>query len=196
MNARARDAPGGALGTRSTASGHHGDDSPGRAYISCVPSTRAKSGTKAIALTVPGPSDRSANLAANRRRDTEPERRLRSRLHALGLRFRVDHPIRLEGHRLIRPDIVFTRRRIAVFVDGCFWHGCPEHGRRENGRNADYWRPKIATNRERDELQTRALKTAGWTVLRVWEHEHPSDAALRIAELVRSRSPDRATRPD
>lgn len=87
----------------------------------------------------------------------------------------------------MRPDIVFTRQRVVVFVDGCFWHGCPEHGRREHGRNADYWRPKIAMNRERDDRQTRALEAAGWTVLRIWEHENPAEAAARIAVMIRPR---------
>lgn len=121
-------------------------------------------------------------MAAIRRRDTLVERRVRSLLHAEGLRFRVDLPIRLDGMRPIRPDIVFTRRRLAIFLDGCFWHGCPEHGRRPNVRNGHYWSPKIGGNRERDARHTAALEAAGWTVLRFWEHE----SADRIAEHVKS----------
>jgi DNA mismatch endonuclease (patch repair protein) len=101
-------------------------------------------------------------MAAIRRRDTGPERAVRSLLHARGLRYRVDLPIRLAGHRPIRPDIVFTRQRVAVFIDGCFWHGCPEHGQRPGIRNGAYWSPKIAGNAERDQRHTAALEAAGW----------------------------------
>ena len=130
----------------------------------------------------PGPSDRSANMRAIRRRDTKPERELRSLLHAGGLRFRVDRPLRVEGYpRLIRPDIVFPRARLAIFWDGCFWHGCDcEHGPRPNIRNGSYWLPKIAGNRERDEKQTAALEAAGWRVLRFWGHEDPAAAATAV----------------
>ena len=135
----------------------------------------------------PAPSARSANMRANRRRDTRPEKQVRSLLHARGRRFRVDYPIRIDGARPIRPDIVFTRRRLAVFIDGCYWHGCPEHGRRDGGANASYWRPKIARNQERDRGHTALLREAGWTVLRFWEHDPPDsiatdiDAALSLA---------------
>src|SRR4051794_17312207 len=91
----------------------------------------------------PGPSERSANMRANRRRDTTPELDLRRSLHRLGLRYRVDFPVRDGLPRPVRPDVVFTRARLAVFVDGCFWHGCPEHGRRQGGANRSYWSPKI-----------------------------------------------------
>lgn len=119
-------------------------------------------------------------MRANRRRDTEPERRVRSLLHADGLRFRVDLPVRLNGSRPIRPDIVFTRTRLAIFIDGCFWHGCPVHGQRPNVRNSYYWAPKIAGNIERGRRHTEALADAGWLVFRFWEHEPPVAAAGRI----------------
>lgn len=86
--------------------------------------------------------------------------------------------------RPIRPDIVFTRRRVAVFCDGCFWHGCPEHGRRPTVHNAHYWSPKIAGNRERDARHTAALEHAGWTVLRFWEHELADAVAAQVARAV------------
>lgn len=91
-------------------------------------------------------------MRAIRRRDTQPELRLRSLLHAVGLRFRVDLPIRVDGYpRPIRPDIVFTRLRVAVFWDGCYWHGCADpacgNGPRPDIRNGHYWLPKIAANR-------------------------------------------------
>lgn len=121
-------------------------------------------------------------MAAISRRDTNPEREVRCLLHARGLRFRVDYPIRLAGLRPIRPDIVFTKRRVAIFIDGCFWHGCPEHGQRPGIRNGHYWSPKIAGNRERDARHTAALVAAGWTVLRFWEHEPAAAVANRISE--------------
>lgn len=125
-------------------------------------------------------------MAAIRRRDTAFERAVRSALHIKGLRFRVDFPIRVEDERPIRPDIVFTRRRVAAFCDGCFWHGCEEHGRRPNVKNIHYWGPKIAGNMERDIRHTAVLEAAGWTVLRAWEHEDPGKTAERIAEAVRA----------
>ena len=123
-------------------------------------------------------------MAAIRRRDTRPEREVRSLLHAAGLRFRVDLPIRMEGHRLIRPDIAFPRRRVAVFIDGCFWHGCPEHGRRPAIRNGHYWTPKIAGNVERDRRQVEALQGGGWQVLRFWAHLPAEQIARAVAAAV------------
>jgi DNA mismatch endonuclease (patch repair protein) len=105
-------------------------------------------------------------------------------LHAHGLRFRIDLPIRIPGHRAVRPDIVFTRSRVAVFIDGCFWHGCPEHGKRPTVQNAHYWRPKIAGNAERDIRHTAALESVGWVVLRFWEHEDPADVVSAIGAAV------------
>jgi DNA mismatch endonuclease (patch repair protein) len=113
-----------------------------------------------------------------RRRDTAPERALRSALHRLGFRFRVDYPIQVEG-RSPRPDLAFTRRRVAVFLDGCFWHGCPEHSRPPK-KNSSYWGPKIARNMERDQEHDERLRAAGWKVIRIWEHEDPAIAARRV----------------
>ena len=133
----------------------------------------------------PGPSDRSANLKAIKRRDTKPEKRVRSALHRDGLRFRVDYPLRVAGYdRLIRPDIVFSRARLAVFIDGCWWHGCPEHGVRETLRNEHYWRPKIELNQARDFRQTMALKAAGWYVVRFWEHEDTAAVVSAVKSLL------------
>jgi len=124
-------------------------------------------------------------MRSNRRRDTGPELKLRSLLHASGLRYRVDAPIRTEV-RLVRPDIVFTRRRLAVFVDGCFWHHCPQHGTMPADPSG-YWRQKLARNVERDEATTAALEAAGWSVLRIWEHVPPREASAmvqaRVADL-------------
>lgn len=121
-------------------------------------------------------------MRANRRRDTRPELAVRRRLHAVGLRYRVDFaPLQFE--KRLRADIVFTRAKIAVFVDGCYWHGCEEHYRPARS-NADFWAAKIQDNRDRD-MQTNAkLRQAGWTALRYWEHEPPDAVAQSIVNAV------------
>lgn len=121
-------------------------------------------------------------MQANRRRDTTPELALRRALHALGYRFRVDYPPIPNLRR--RADIVFTRQRLAVFVDGCFWHRCPEHGTLPKS-NADYWAPKLARNVERDRETDAALAEAGWRVVRVWEHESVKEATAGICTRLR-----------
>jgi DNA mismatch endonuclease, patch repair protein len=127
-----------------------------------------------------------ARMRAQRERDTNIERALRSRLHARGLRFRV-HRRLLPGLRR-EADVVFTKARVVVFVDGCFWHSCPEHGTWPK-HNAPFWRKKIEENVARDRDTDARLMAIGWKVLRVWEHEVPDDAASRIAEIVQSRCP-------
>lgn len=117
-------------------------------------------------------------MSAVKRSDTKPELELRRVLHAAGYRYRKDYPIRIDG-RLIRPDLVFIGPRVAVFVDGCFWHSCPEHGGLP-ATNVDFWAPKLGANVERDRLQDRLLIGAGWRVVRVWEHEPPSAAAVTV----------------
>jgi DNA mismatch endonuclease (patch repair protein) len=87
----------------------------------------------------------------------------------------------LSDHRRLRADLVFTRARVAVFVDGCFWHGCPQHHTVAKS-NADFWAAKMSTNRARDERVNATLSAAGWTVLRFWEHERPE----LVAETVRA----------
>jgi DNA mismatch endonuclease (patch repair protein) len=119
-------------------------------------------------------------MRANRRRDTKPEKMIRSLLHARGRRFRVDYPIPVEGRRPIRPDIVFTRQRLCIEIDGCWWHGCELHGVRGTVANPAYWGPKIARNKERDREKDTALRQAGWRVLRFWEHEKPESVASAI----------------
>lgn len=119
-------------------------------------------------------------MRACRGRDTAPELALRSLLHRQGLRFRVDHRVLKEVRR--RADIVFTRARVVVFVDGCFWHGCPKHGTWPKA-NAQFWREKIELNRRRDEDTDERMRQEGWTVIRAWEHE---DARV-TAKLVRER---------
>ncbi|MGP9695023.1 very short patch repair endonuclease [Brachybacterium sp. AOP25-B2-12] len=138
----------------------------------------------------PRPSSDAARrtMRANRRRDTSIELAVRRRIHAAGLRYRVDFPAD-DSDRRRRADIVFTRARLAVFIDGCFWHGCPLHYV-EPRRNAGYWRPKIARNMERDLDSTRRLVAAGWTVQRYWEHQDPGDIASSIIDTVGPRPPD------
>jgi DNA mismatch endonuclease (patch repair protein) len=126
-----------------------------------------------------------ARMSRTGRRDTAPEVKLRRLLHAAGLRYRIDRPA-LPGLRR-RPDIVFGPSKVAVFVDGCFWHGCPEHATWPKN-NAEFWRKKIETNRERDRDTDQRLGDAGWEVIRVWEHEDPAPAASRIERIVRRRS--------
>ena len=87
-----------------------------------------------------------------------------------------------------RADIVFREARVAVFVDGCFWHGCPEHGTWPK-KNAAFWRAKIERNRERDADTNRHLEEAGWVVIRVWEHEDPDEVGARIQAVVQGRVP-------
>ena len=123
-------------------------------------------------------------MVGNRGADTRPERALRSALHARGLRF-FKNRSPVHGMRC-RVDIVFPTERIAVFVDGCFWHRCPTHGVSPRA-NSDYWRAKLDRNVARDRRNNESLGEAGWDVVRVWEHEDPSLAAEMIAEHVLNR---------
>lgn len=118
-------------------------------------------------------------MKSNRSRDTKPEIAVRKRLHAAGLRYRVDY--RLLPPLRTRADIVFTRRRVAVFIDGCFWHRCPVHASSPK-LNSGYWGPKLDRNAERDAEVNTALTYAGWTVLRYWEHEPAKDVAQDIVD--------------
>jgi DNA mismatch endonuclease (patch repair protein) len=120
-------------------------------------------------------------MRGNRYRDTRPELAVRSAVHALGLRYRVAaRPI--VGVRR-SADLVFRRRRVAVFVDGCYWHGCPDHFVLPR-TNAAYWTAKIERNRARDAETDALLADAGWTVVRVWEHEDPRQGADRVREVL------------
>ena len=138
----------------------------------------------------PGSSSReaSARMSTARRRDTAPELALRRELHSLGLRYRVTYPVPGQRRRTI--DVAFTRLRLAIFVDGCFWHGCPEHGTQPRSNSA-WWEQKLAANTARDRDTDRLLVEAGWTVLRFWEHADSGEAArivLRTLEDLRDRS--------
>lgn len=121
-------------------------------------------------------------MRANRRTDTKPEVELRRALHRLGYRYRKDLRLDLGGRR-VRPDIVFTARKVAVFVDGCFWHACPEHGRQPR-TNEWYWAPKLRRNVERDRAADAALAAAGWRVVRLWEHEPIGTAVDVVVDVL------------
>lgn len=138
----------------------------------------------------PRPSSPAATaiMRSNGWRDTSPELAVRRELHARGLRFRTSLTISLAGRRWTRPDVVFPRARLAVFVDGCFWHGCPEHGRAPKA-NAAYWSPKLAHNVARDRDTDRQLAGLGWEVVRAWEHEDPVAVADRVEAAYRVRRP-------
>lgn len=116
------------------------------------------------------------------RRDTAPELAIRRVLHRRGLRYRVHRRPLPELAR--QADIVFPGAKVAVFVDGCFWHGCPEHGRREHRTNGWYWPNKIAANKDRDRGTDERLIAAGWAPVRIWEHEQPEAAADRVAGAI------------
>jgi DNA mismatch endonuclease (patch repair protein) len=118
------------------------------------------------------------------RRDTAPELAFRSAIRLQKLRYRLNHKV-LPGLRR-RADVAFVSARVAVFIDGCFWHGCPTHGTWPKA-NAVFWRGKIESNKERDKDTDRRLNDAGWLVFRVWEHDDLVAAANVVAELVSSR---------
>lgn len=122
-------------------------------------------------------------MRANRGRDTTPELAVRRRLHAAGLRYRVS--VRPEPLLRRTADIVFPRQKVAVFIDGCYWHACPEH-RTVARSNADYWSDKLHRNVARDADTNARLEDAGWRVLRFWEHEDPDTVAGAVAEIVRA----------
>ena len=147
----------------------------------------SKSAAQAAAkgkTTYPFVSDpaRAANMRSNRRTDTKPEIALRTALHAKGYRYRKDFRLDLPLRR-VRPDIAFTSRKVAVFVDGCFWHACPDHGSAPKN-NEWYWSPKLAKNVERDRAADEALRQAGWTVVRLWEHVPLGDAIDQVIAAV------------
>jgi DNA (cytosine-5)-methyltransferase 1 len=140
-------------------------------------------------LKAPPAKDAAASAVgqANSRRDNRAELLLRRALWSQGLRYRVDEAIRPDEGRPIRPDVVFQGAKVAVFLDGCFWHGCPEHGTRPQ-HNASYWREKIRRNVERDMRDRARLKRAGWLVIRIWEHDDPTSAADRVAAAVTAKT--------
>ena len=129
-------------------------------------------------------------MMSNRRADTKPEIAFRSMLHRAGLRFRKDRYIRFE-RRGVKVDVVFPTEKVAVFIDGCFWHRCPEHATSPK-RNAEYWLAKFRRNIERDGENTSSLERLGWRVVRIWEHEVTNSelgehALARVLKIVHDR---------
>lgn len=122
-------------------------------------------------------------MAATRGTNNRADRELRSELHRLGLRFRIQRRLIPGTSRSV--DIVFPRVRLAIFVDGCFWHDCPIHGSRPKS-NAEWWERKIRQNVKRDQDTNNRLADLGWRVLRIWEHEDPKDAAQRVLRTYRT----------
>lgn len=131
------------------------------------------------------PTSASKKLSGRAKKGTKPELLLRQALHAMGLRYWL--------HRKVAPrltaDLMFPGPRVAIWVDGCFWHSCPRHGKAGlGGPNAERWAAKFARNRERDQRVSRLAEAAGWRVLRLWECEVIEDvvgAAKRVCRLVR-----------
>lgn len=136
-------------------------------------------------MAVPAASSPAAlkRMQRQARRDTKPELALRRALHALGLRYRVDYPV-VPGARR-RADVAFTRAKVAVFVDGCFWHGCSMHATKPKA-NAEWWADKLSANVVRDRDTDERLRAAGWVVVRLWEHEDMTTAAGAIETLIES----------
>ena len=134
---------------------------------------------------MPGPLPSSSNashrMAQVRQTGTDAELALRREMYRNGLRYRVDYEVLKKPRRVA--DVAFPGRKIAVFVDGCFWHGCPEHATWPK-RNADFWRQKIEANRRRDAETNARLQANGWTALRFWSHESPVEAAQTVARVV------------
>jgi DNA mismatch endonuclease (patch repair protein) len=131
----------------------------------------------------PPPSSPAAEnrMKASKQRDTTPEKTLRSNLFRKGLRYRIHKKPIMELNRVA--DILFPSIKIAIFVDGCFWHGCPIHGTQAKA-NAQFWKEKIERNKERDIDTTKQLENAGWTVIRIWEHEDLGKVSEEIYKLV------------
>lgn len=149
-----------------------------------------RKGTEHHPIVVGTPTDLTRRRMQDQpKSDTAPERAVRRELHRLGLRFRIGQKPLPELRRTA--DVVFRSRKIAVFIDGCFWHGCQEH-KRPTKSNTRWWADKIEANRRRDEDTRRTLELAGWTVIRIWEHEIPEEAALKVARIVKATQPEGA----
>ncbi|MFD7863313.1 very short patch repair endonuclease [Streptomyces sp. NPDC059783] len=132
----------------------------------------------------------SARMSRQASRDTAPEVAVRKLLHASGYRYRLNERVPHMSRRTI--DIAFTRAKVAVFLDGCFWHGCPEHATQPKS-NAEWWRQKLDRNMARDAETTAHLVAEGWTVLRFWEHQTPTQVAEQVAATVDRENAERRT---
>lgn len=135
----------------------------------------------------------SARMSRQPSRDTAPEVAVRKLLHASGYRYRLNERVPHMSRRTI--DIAFTRVKVAVLLDGCFWHGCPEHATQPKS-NAEWWRQKLDRNMARDAETTTHLVSEGWTVLRFWEHEAPGGVAEQVARAVDRKRSARQSRQE
>ena len=141
----------------------------------------------------PSSPNASRRMARVRQKGTDAEVALRREMYRIGLRYRIDYEVLRRPRRVA--DVAFPGRKIAVFVDGCFWHGCPEHGTWPK-QNSAFWRQKIEANRQRDADTNDRLRSLGWTVLRFWSHESPVMAAKAVARVVaKADSKPRASSP-
>src|SRR5437763_15673076 len=129
-------------------------------------------------------------MKSQRQRDTAAEKLVRSLLHRSGFRFRVQYPL---PNLRRRADVAFPRLRVAVFIDGCFWHGCPEHGTWPK-ENASWWREKLERNQRRDRETNDRLRDAGWLVLRFWDHDDPETASSVVVQVLSERTASRRAR--
>ncbi|HKZ92939.1 MAG TPA: very short patch repair endonuclease [Candidatus Limnocylindrales bacterium] len=129
-------------------------------------------------------------MRGNRKKDTRPEVLLRAAMHRAGLRYRTYVAIEGGGLRA-RADVVFPKRRLAVFVDGCFWHGCPEHATKPR-TNVDYWEAKLRGNADRDRRVDQALTASGWSVIRIWEHDVDRDLEACVERVAKAIEQDSA----
>ena len=125
---------------------------------------------------------RSRIMRSNRGTGTRPEIAVRGILHARGFRYKVN--ARPVEHIRRTADILFTKQKLAIFIDGCFWHRCPDHGSQPK-TNADYWAAKLERNVQRDKDTSARLTDAGWSVLRFWEHEDPVTVSQKISSAWR-----------
>lgn len=145
-----------------------------------------------MARIKPSSPETSRRMAKVRQKGTDAEIALRRELYRIGLRYRVDYAVLKKPRRVA--DVAFPGLRIAIFVDGCFWHGCPEHASWPK-QNAEFWREKIEANRHRDTDTNERLRSMGWMVLRFWEHESPVEAAEVVAKTVAVARSKRCTSP-
>lgn len=136
----------------------------------------------------PSSPEARRRMQSVRQKNTSAESALRRALFGLGLRYRLQVPVLTKPRRVA--DVTFIGPRVAVFVDGCFWHGCPEHATWPK-KNAEFWRNKIVTNQARDRDTDARLRADGWEIVRVWAHEKPRAAATRIAKIVHRRTEKR-----
>lgn len=132
----------------------------------------------------PSSAEARRRMQGVRQKNTSAESALRRELHARGLRYRIHIPVLAKPRRVA--DVAFSGLRVAVFVDGCFWHGCPRHATWPK-QNAEFWRAKILANQQRDRDTDARLRADGWRVIRVWAHEPPARVAARVATVVEKR---------